>query len=240
MSKVYRDLFEAHSEIKRDLAKSPTVSGQRVQNKLVNTEQQELTNYTYTVLSLPDRGEQLYEIAQELGIWTEYPRQRMIRWLEHELTARLYGHSTSQTSSHVEFMNPALEAVKEGEESSYYYCDRLLGLVDQLGKILSRDKTSRRAFFPMFQPEDTKRASLFTRIPCTLGYHAFIRNIDSEPYLHFTYLQRSCDFKTFWISDLYFAHQLQVALAQHLNIPPGVLTHIALSLHSFVAGEEIY
>ena len=239
MTKVYRDLFEAHSEIKRDLSKAPTVMGQRVQNKAVVTTQNELTNYTYSVLQIPREVDALLALAQELGIWKEYPESRMRAWLLNETKNRCETQFIAHPRK-LEFMNPALQAVKEGEESSYYYADRLFGMVDILSSTLAIDHSSRRAFFPMFNVEDAKRAPRLTRIPCTLGYHAFIRHVDDVPYLHLTYLQRSCDFRTFWLSDLYFASRIQFEIAYNLGIESGALTHIVLSLHAFLTGEEIY
>ena len=239
MTKVYRDLFEAHSEIKRDLSKAPTVMGQRVQNKAVVTTQNELTNYSYSVLKIPVNVQALLAIADELGIWTEYPKDRMEHWLLNE--ARNRTETSFIANAQIpEFMNPALEAVKEGEESSYYYADRLFGMTEILSMTLGRDPFSRRAFFPMFSVEDAKRAPRLTRIPCTIGYHAFIRMVDDVPHLHLTYLQRSCDFRTFWLSDLYFASRIQQEIALNLEMKPGALTHTVLSLHAFLTGEEIY
>lgn len=108
--------------------------------------------------------------------------------------------------------------------------------------LLAREPYTRQAYLPIFFPEDTG-AHHGERIPCTLGYHLFMR----EGFLHINYFIRSCDFLRHFRDDVYMAgrlcqwvlneldHDLEVGQPDHgwENVVPGVLTMFMSSLHVF-------
>jgi thymidylate synthase len=106
---------------------------------------------------------------------------------------------------------------------------------------LRKNRDSRRVFWPIFRPEDAIRAGAPTRIPCSLGYQFVLRELAGDERLLLFYLSRSVDFDTFWLSDLWLAHKMQVHVAGELSTNVGYLSHFIISFHSFaVNDQEIY
>ena len=241
--RLFNNLEEAHGEIKRDISKSPRFSSRQVQGIVATQEVHEAMNYSYTIEELPMGDTEIADLAVGWGVVTPDERASYQDWLQTEARARVNWRPNLQTES----INPRLRGVvQEGKAADYLYTDRLRGATDALANMIFRDPSTRRAYWPIFQPEDALRGARSTRIPCSLGYQVMIREVDDLPFLHLTYLQRSCDFDRFWLSDLWFARQFQKDILSKLSIAIedarmglGHLTHIILSLHSFI-GEEIY
>lgn len=241
--RVFRNLPAAIKEIKRDLSKSPEMDSPTIQNLEVDgLKVREAMSYTYTLMDVPIAALDLIKEAQK----AEYPLPEDLLetadWMSKEIEARIYW----QPGAIYETQNPHLKTVLEGSEPSYSYTDRLFGMLQVLGATLVRNPDSRRAYWPMFIPEDSLRAPRHTRIPCTIGYWAAIREVNGVKRLHFTYLQRSCDFRRFWLFDVWFARRLQFELFQYLkqymrDLEMGHLTHTILSFHvTLDEVEEIY
>jgi len=238
--RYYATLPEAMSEIRRDLAKGPRVISTRVQQ---HTEGQfpgrEILGYTYSIdpKGFPQTAEGLVALGQKLQFSTfNEHADEMISWLKIELACRVDNSLGTLT----EIMHPALKSTIEGNWPAYTYAERLHGAMDALQMALKTPDT-RRAYWPIFRPEDALRAFAPTRIPCSLGYQAIIRNTSSGPELNFFYLQRSADFDTFFLSDIWLANRFKEILAERLEIAPGQFIHNIISLHSFqVEGTEIY
>lgn len=245
--RVFQDVREAYSEITRDLAKSPVVVTKRVQNKIIEGTAHEAMNYSYAIHSFPEdlgRGPLIFpylDLGEELGIIDADDRDRYYQWLTFEASARVAWQAANTT----ELYHPALTQLLEGQEPSYTYGDRLFGMVDVLSDTVSKSPDTRRAYWPMYNHEDSIRASRFTRVPCTLGYQVSVREVNGIPMLHMTYIERSCDFKTFWFTDLFLARYLQWAIWCQISpqaipgLEMGPLTHIVLSFHTFI-DQEIY
>lgn len=237
--RVYQNIHEAYSEITRDLAKSPVVDTKRVQNLTIDGTAREAMNYSYAIHDFPPpfNVEQWVELGVKMGLIPEDQLLQYLDWMRQEARSRL----SWEASNHTELIHPALTQLDEGREPSYTYGDRLRGMVDVLSQTLKANPDSRRAYWPMFLPEDAIRATRYTRVPCTLGYQVSIRTVNGVPMLHMTYIERSCDFDTFWFTDLFMARYLQAWIS--LYVPPGIalgpLTHIVLSLHTFI-DQEIY
>jgi hypothetical protein len=118
------------------------------------------------------------------------------------------------------------------------------GDLDDVVDLLLKDPYSRQAYLPIFFPEDTG-AVHGGRIPCTLGYHALLRNDQ----LHLWYSIRSCDAVRHFRDDLYLAARLALWIIDEcyrrageredqgqydpwLEPPrPGILTFHAFSFH---------
>lgn len=233
--RVFANVSEAYSEITRDLAKSPLVHSSRVQNFDTEADIREASNYAYTILNFPDSLREYLAIGVELGLIPFEELPAMTLWYQREMQQRVQWMPTLVT----EKLHPQLAATLEGAEPAYSYTDRLRGAVLGITELLRAFPDTRRGYWPIFHPEDAHRAIRMTRIPCSLGYDVKIREVNGLPYLHLTYLQRSCDLSTFWFSDIWLARHFQqqvlVRLDPKLNL--GSFSHIILSLHSFIKSE---
>lgn len=243
--RVFQNIGEAISEIRRDVFKSPLVHSSRVQHMTKEAVAHEATNYAYTILDFPETAHEWVAHGVRENIYSAVDFDTMVDWLHEEERIRLaWWPGAINEKAH-----PQLALVLEGNEPSYTYTDRLHGAVMSLSALLEKSPDSRRGFWPIFQPEDAKRSVRDTRIPCSIGYQVFIREVNGIPTLHLTYIQRSCDLDHFWMSDVWLARQFQRYLLKYLcnqlepdhgPTPPIVLgsfSHIVLSLHSFVEGE---
>lgn len=245
--RVFQNLNEAALEIKRDLAKSPLVHSSRVQQFEVESEAHEALCYDYTILKFPESEDELIQEGVQRGFWEEEEVPAISRWLHIETRARLNWEPGEVT----ETAHPDLAKVLEGSEPAYTYTDRMHGALDALERLFIKSPDTRRGFWPIFHPDDAIRAQRDTRIPCSLGYQVLIRDVNGEQYLHLVYLERSCDFDRFWLTDLWLAREFQKELHRRLRrwgqttqlplgqLKLGHLSHVVVSLHSFI-NEEIY
>lgn len=247
--RIFQDLDEACVEIKRDLSKSPSVASSRVQGKEVKALAREAIGYAYTVVQMPDWPGGLAAVAAKHGFLENEGRSSWLKWLATE--EQLRGSWVAGASA--EDWHPMLKTQMEGQEPSYVYQDRLRGLVEVMAGTLSLYPDTRRAYWPMFNLEDANRAARLTRIPCTIGYQFMIREVATgDSRLHCVYLERSCDFDRFWISDLWLANRLQARVLSELKaklpedesiqrLKLGHTTHMITSFHSFYQVQgEIY
>lgn len=238
--RYYSQLSDAISEIRRDLYKGPRVESTRVQQRVGELlPGRELLGYSYSIdhWGFPETPSALVQLGQECGfnLFIEHPEE-MKSWLTREIEIRVEGKIGTLN----EVTHPALTKTLEGNWVSYSYGERLHGAIDALEKALTSVDT-RRAFWPIFRPEDSLRALAPTRIPCSLGYQVLIRKTPQGSELIMYYLQRSADFDTFFLSDIWLANKFKEALADRLAIRPGLFMHNIISLHSFeIEGTEIY
>lgn len=238
--RTFFNLSEAVSEIRRDVAKGTPLVSSRVQNKMGDFPGRERLAYTYSVDVIPPNARGLANLGAEMGFkpYLEH-YDRMVDWLEEETNRRLSPELYLEDPA--DFWNSALASVYEGDYPSYTYAERMLGALPAMTTALRKHPDSRRAFWPLFRPEDSLRSGAPTRIPCSLGYSAIIRKVGVDDRLILTYMERSCDFDTFWLSDVYFARRFQQRLADELDVRCGQLVHFIISLHSFeVEGTEVY
>ena len=241
--RLFTDIFEAGREIERDLSKSPEAVSHSVQNIQTEVHLREALGYMYSVTDprLPTISE-ILDYAVEMRFIEDYERDEYANWLVQEMINR----SAWRPKTITEEINPHLRGVIEGSEPSYTYTDMLRGSQQLILETLLGDPGTRRAYFPIFHPEDSIRAPRATRIPCSLGYWFAIREVDGKKYLHMTYLERSCDFRRFWLFDIYMAKVYQTQILQELkrsdmDIQLGALTHTLLSFHLILdSDEEIY
>lgn len=78
--------------------------------------------------------------------------------------------------------------------------------------LLIRSPMTRQAYLPVWFPEDTGAIDN-QRVPCSMGYHFWIRN----GLLHCTYTLRSCDFYRHFRDDIYMTGRLLQWVCEEIN-----------------------
>jgi len=245
--RLFTTFDEAASEIRRDLAKSPQVKANQVQGHQTQPVSiHEALNYSFTVkmLGIPLDAREFVQDAAIHFRWMKDPEvmEQLIAWMEMQKWERIR-FTARDWKDPSDLNHPLLGKVAKESGLSYIYGERMIGMIDAMGNALFGDITSRRAFWPIFQPGDAIRAGSPIRIPCTIGYHATIRTTPGTgPQLHWTTLMRSCDFESFWATDLWMGRALaQQLLDSYLKLDStlGMLSMQILSFHSYET-EEIY
>lgn len=244
MSRVFETLEQAALEIRRDLSKGTRMQFSRVQQHMdADLPGRERQSYEYCIMDsgVPSDPRDLVQLGQKLGFKPFVENAAAMEdWLVQELHSRLfpYQHLTDLST---ESFNPLLKSTLEGNHPSYTYRERMAGAIPALEAALKVSFDTRRAFWPIFLPQDAFRAAQPTRVPCSLGYEVMLRNVDGQERLQIFYLERSCDFDRFWLSDVWFAYRLGAFIADQLGFPMGPVYHYIISLHSFdVDMHEIY
>lgn len=257
----FNDLEEAVSEIGRDVYKGPRIVSTRVQQRVDQSlVGREKFGYTYTIrdTSNPSNIEGFLEFCIEKIHGPMFSNQNRIPlqvWLEYESKLRLGKLDVNEYynthNDFIEQLHPALNSAIEGSAPSYTYGERLDRAIPYIVEELFAHPDSRRAYWPIFSLQDARRMSLPTRIPCSLGYQLMLRNVGEETKLLMFYYERSCDFDSFWITDVFLAFLFQREVLHLLNVKRrldgqpevqlGSFIHFIASLHSFlIEGMEIY
>jgi hypothetical protein len=113
---------------------------------------------------------------------------------------------------------------------AYSYAERWGKQLPYVINELKEHPFSRQAIITMYdQHQDMMNWGGLDRVPCSLTYQFVYR----EEKLNLLYSQRSCDFKTFFGADVYFACKLLEYVATRLGQDPGSLVHVLGSLHAF-------
>lgn len=241
--RVFESLSEAEIEIRRDIYKGIPVRSSRVQQrKDQDLRGRERLAYVYSIIGdFPATPLELVNFGKDRGfpLYQKYPSE-MVTWLYAELAARLRPE-TAIGQQPTECLNPALQTTIEGNYPSYTYAERLFGAMESMKAAILESPDSRRAYWPLFRPEDSLRSGSPTRVPCSVGYQALVRRVNDADELMLFYTERSCDFDHFWLSDVWLAHMFQHHLATQLGYSTGQLVHMVTSFHSFlVEDEEVY
>lgn len=243
MGRIFQTLEEAALEIRRDLSKGPQIAFSRVQQHTqVDVPGRERTSYEYAIMGgIPETSQALVEFGQSHGFapYLDHPSE-MKSWLDLELHNRLFPqvHASEKPT---ELDNPLLISTIEGNWPSYTYRERMMGAITALEAALEVSLDTRRAFWPIFLPQDAYRAGYPTRVPCSLGYEVMLRQVDDDTKLQIFYLERSCDFDRFWLSDVWFAYQIGRFIAANFGYSMGPVYHYIISFHSFTVDmHEIY
>lgn len=253
--RVFENLEDAYLELNRELSKSPQIISNRVQQRVdIGAKVAERIGITYAIAGgIPDTAQELVKLGAKMGnkFCVEHP-EALVKWLEAEVVVRTLDQFTSEPPT--ENLHPALASCQEGNYFSYTYQERLHGAVRVLAETLCQSLDTRRAYWPIFQPMDALRACRQTRVPCSLGYEVMVREVGGENQMMLAYMQRSADFDTFWLSDVWLAHQFQKAVHETLccyqgypgegdenYVTLGQFYHHIISFHSFkAANTEIY
>lgn len=256
--RVFYDFSSALWEIRRDLYKAPAQTSTWVQGIQADLVGHEALNYGYSVPGEAFAREGIGRPAEFTAFIANLqdPETKQClfpMWLKHQAEiadwlsmqkdyrTRLF---PSKSALESDIHHPGLSKVLEGGAFAYSYPERMHGAAAVLAAQLIDRPDTRRAYWPMFDRGDSIRSVLETRVPCTIGYHALIRPTPQGPRLHLTYLQRSCDFHTFWPSDLYLAYALQHEIFEDVSVMQpdlllGQIFHHVISFH-FFENAEIY
>lgn len=218
--RIYKDFKEAMGEIERDLAEMGTVVHPHTyQDKDVRNnpsfDTMELQNYIYTV-TVPDR----------------FDLNPTKPWADMEFVERISGKPINPGLAWEARRDVWEEFLTEAGDFAYTYPGRMYSPIDQLKHIINRlqqDPASRQMFLSLWRPDDCQKFGGISRIPCSLGYYFQIR----RGKLNMTYLQRSADFVTHLVNDIYLAYRLQEYVAMKLCIRTGNFCHWIGSLHVF-------
>lgn len=172
-------------------------------------------------------------------------------WAEEHFQERISGIPHNPPPSHVRwpFAQRSNEQHTDADERfSHTYPERIwpkyaggsvyprdgirypLGDLGDVINLLQTRPGTRRAFLPIWFPEDTG-AVQNQRVPCTLGYHFMVR----DGKLKIVYYIRSCDFFRHFADDVYMAARLCQYVAEATSSEPGNLVMHISSLHIFEA-----
>ena len=176
----------------------------------------------------PSPSEAWWPFAQKVGDDTNKDHKSQGEAFSHTYPERMWPKWAGET--YAEMADSTSVAWDPIKGIRFYYGD-LGDVVDQL----DRSPMTRQAYLPIWFPEDTGAVHR-ERVPCTLGYHFFIRN-DT---LQITYYMRSCDLIRHFQDDVYMAGRLAQWVRDELNNRIGklryevgeLIMHIT-SLHCF-------
>lgn len=205
-------LSDAVLEIRRDLTRAPLRHMRGVQQhreKAVVV--REAFNYTYTlpIEALLLNKDQFTDINHILHSKGNVDVDAWWEWMLAEKVARLSDDEADALEAFE--LHPLADAFREARgQPSYLYQGRIdeAGGLLEIASLLFKEPDTRRAYLPIFHPQDSILAGTSTRVPCSLGFHYMLRSEGDTDYLHTTYYMRACDFDTFWLSDVWLAAQM--------------------------------
>lgn len=225
----FQNVKQAHSEIRRDLRSFGVLHETKtMQNKCIednpNFYTKELTNYGYII-------QRVNSIEDFIGIPGFHEKYCLAEISDRE--TGIIGTPVNPGRSWMQRPEIWSEFLDDRGKFDYTYSERLDQFLNLL-VTLSKDPGSRRAWYPIFDFEDTEYAHQDIRVPCSLGYNFQIR----DKKLDITYLMRSCDFATHWANDVFMTHCLQSYLLKQLiqkglDIQMGTFSHFIFSLHIY-------
>lgn len=258
--RVYKNFKEALSEVRRDLGEMGIVVKTRsYQNKHIagnsDYDTKELQNYIYQVTQPnasdlnPTQPWADLEFGERLQVGVnpgEAWKSRKEVWEEFINFRERFDYTYSER------YHPYIDFFFDTETGSFDgYFPQKTDQIDAVIDVLVNDTNSRQAYLSVWDPKDVFNAGGNERIPCSLGYLFQIR----RDQLNVTYLQRSSDFVTHFVNDVYLTHLLQKHIVEELNsrfryqydaltkkeraktfckeVSCGTFTHWIGSLHAF-------
>jgi thymidylate synthase len=175
-------------------------------------------------------------------------------WAEDHFQERVSGLPLNPPPSHKYWLkgNEEFKSGEKGEVFSHSYPERFwpktlmpkgyryeTGDLEDLIQLLIKNPSSRQAYLPIYFPEDLGASKLNERVPCTLGYHIYIR--DNK--VNIFYPMRSCDAIRHFHNDMYLTVRLAQYIRDRINIAlkvkynvnykMGILHFACSSLHCF-------
>lgn len=219
--------MEAHSETERELKhngviyQSQTWQDQNVESK-DDFMTKELLGYSFLV-----RDPQPVHYMKELKLNTA--------WIFRELNERLGGEGLNPGEAYKDREGIWGEFLHDGK-FSYTYSERIGTQIQEVISLLEEIPSSRHGIINIYNPEidnspERRRGSF--RVPCSMYYNVFIREVNGEKKLHMIYNIRSNDFETHFPYDITLAVLIQQYIAHKLGIEPGDLIYQSGSLHVF-------
>lgn len=233
--RIFQNLQEAYHEIERDLLEvGEWQKGYSYQDKVVQGDPDfdfmEMRPYTYIVTSASDMDLIVY--AERLGLNHE--------WIVAEFEERIQG-GRNPGQAWILRRQDWGEFVEPDGTFAYTYSKRM-GLRNQIARVLTELRihpASRHGIIAIWNPViDIGNIGGIHRVPCSMFYHAMIRNEALD--LH--YVMRSCDFYLHFPYDQILAIMLRNWMADQLGIRPGIFSHFITSFHGFRRdfGEEVF
>lgn len=226
--RAFATFDEVKSEVGRDLKELAVVyQSLSVQDQFVlndpGFQTHELINYSYTLLdpnTVKVPNDQAFYIAEEF----------------RERTSGKPINPGSAFLNDEAYWSQFLHDDEEGyPRFSYTYAERMAGALEEVVFTLRHDKNTRRAYLPIFWPQDVDKGSREIRIPCSLGYAFLVRH--NKLWMH--YIMRSCDFAKHFHKDVCLAVMLQQYVFNRVQVKElGPFTHTIFSLHAFAKDLE--
>jgi len=225
--RIYQDVFEMHSEVKRDIHEmGVVVHPMSMQDKDVSEDEAfktlELSPCDFAILN----GDRVFEWIESLGLNPG--------WLEADFEERwsaFHGRSVNPGNAWKLREDTWYEFLHDGT-FSYTYSERFSrnNALKRLVNELKRNPDTRQAILPMFNGDlDHHNLGGKERIPCTMHYQ-FLRRPDG---LRAYYVMRSTDFVTHFPYDISLAMLIQQRIAFELKCEVGLFTFFTGSLHIF-------
>lgn len=168
-------------------------------------------------------------------------------WADDHFMERISGKPLNPPPSHKYWLS-GNEEFKSGDKFSHSYPERFwpkslmesgirykTGDLNDLINLLKKDLYTRQAYLPIYFPEDLGASALGERVPCTLGYHFYIRNGK----LNVFYPMRSCDALRHFHNDMYLCYRLTEYIMEkvdpdlELGIELGYIHFSCSSFHCF-------
>ena len=183
--------------------------------------------------------ETIEDLANQTNAW--------LPWAEDHFQERIGGLPLNPPPSHKYWLK-GNENFLCDEKFSHTYPERFwpktllengirfkTGDFEDLVRLLQRNRSTRQAYLPIYFPEDLSASNEGERVPCTLGYHIFIR--DNK--LNMMYPMRSCDAIRHFHNDLYMAGRLMQTVRDRVDpsIGIGYLHFVCSSFHCFKNDE---
>lgn len=223
--RIYQKPLDAAKEVEREM-KEMAIENQSYssQDKIVidnpdyNTK--ELIGYAYKI----DPGWSRIDLDEVLNYF-EIP----IDWVYAEFDERL-DEERPNPGEAWNLRKEVWEPFLHNDRFSYTYAERYWPQLERIIQELEAHPTSRQAVLQMYDYKiDLNNWGGKARVPCSLMYQFLLR----QDQLHCVYTMRSCDFFTFFASDMVLTLNLLWWVAEALSVDVGSFTHFIGSLHAY-------
>lgn len=227
--RIFQNLVEAVSEVKRDLAEMGIrKSNKSMQNKNIQGDAEfdtlELVGYSYMIEGEFKDNAILGQVRTLFGLSTA-------NYVEREVEERLSGASMNPGHAYKhrrevweEFLDPRTQMF------DYTYSERMRPKYFDAIQTLRDDLNSRQAVIQIYESvkDDVARGGR-RRVPCSMHYQLLY----STDGLSLIYSMRSCDAFTHLAVDIACALMIRNAAARALQVKGGPFVHQFGSLHCY-------
>jgi len=220
MTRIFETMKEAINEIERDIMEMGIqVHPHSMQNKMVsddeNFETLEVQNYSFAILKLTDKDEQVSDC---------------LNWCKAEFEERIAPFDINPGDAWKLRPEVWKEFLTDLGTFDYTYNERIRKQLTEVIKELKENPDSRRACIDIHKPYDTINfMRALVRIPCSMYYQFLIR----RGKLDIIYNMRSSDFDTHFKNDIWLAGELRDYIARQIDIEPGMFFMNIGSLHRY-------
>ncbi len=227
--RIYQDAMEMVKEVERDLFEmgvryqSGSVQDMRVEDD-PKFQTIELSGYAYTLTGFYG----LEKIVEYLG--------NDIFWAREESLERLSSieHTPNPGKAWAQDKKKWEPFLRDGV-FSYFYPERWKQQIPYVINELLARPNSRQAMITVYDVhQDMMNWGGRDRVPCSISYQFIVRNGN----MTLIYNQRSCDFLSFFSTDVYLTVQLLLHVASCVQATPSRFIHFIGSLHAFAKDLE--